>query len=97
MLRGERRRCNLVLVKANVLWKEEKGRTYIASKTGIYVLNGKATFIWSLIGKIEEARIVELYKRKFKVKGGGEAKRFINTMKALGLVEVRDGSSTDRS
>lgn len=86
-----------MLAKANVLWKEEKGQTYIASKNGIYVLNGKATFIWSLIGKIEEAKIVELYKRKFKVKEGGEVGRFINTLKTLGLVEARDGSSSDRS
>lgn len=77
-----------MLVKANVLWKREENNVYIASASGTYLLNEKASFIWNLIGKAEQGKIIELYGRKFAVKEKMEVLRFIDELRALGLVGV---------
>jgi hypothetical protein len=77
-----------MLARVNVLWKKEGDKVYIASGKGNYLLNQKASFIWDLIGKEEEDKIIRLYEEKFGVKEKGEVSRFIDNLKALGLVEV---------
>jgi|Deesub1362A_J573_1020465.scaffolds.fasta_scaffold00115_29 hypothetical protein len=79
---------NAVPIKAKVLWKEEREKTYIATNKGLYILNKKATFIWKLIGEVDETGIVELYKRKFRAATEKEIADFIEKLKTLGLVEI---------
>ncbi len=73
------------LAKANVLWKEEGKKTYIASKTGTYVLNEKATFIWRLVGKDKLEEIIRLYVLKFGNKEG--VLTLIKELLKLGFLE----------
>jgi len=42
-----------MIVRAQVVWKNESGRVIIMAKKGIYLLNKDASELWRSVGKLQ--------------------------------------------
>ncbi len=75
------------LVRANMLWKREKGRVYLIGKGKVYILNSKGAILWNIVhGKSRD----EVYREIDKIFGKSDAKKakeLLEKLIELGFVE----------
>ena len=75
------------LVRANMLWKKEKGRVYLVGKGKVYVLNSKGAILWDIVhGKSRDVVYSDIDK-KFSKSDAKKARELLDRLIKLGFVE----------